>query len=290
MEAVKEKKQVWRIIDLIEWGEDYFKQHKFDSPKQEIEWLLCDLLDHKRVDLYINFEQKVPNDKLALLKKWIKKRLKRMPLQYITGVTEFYGNKYFLNDDVLIPRPETERLVDISLECINKLSHPRILEVGTGSGCISISIALIRGDAKILSIDISQNALNKAQENSDYHKTNNVKFLNLDFLKEIPSERFDIIVSNPPYIPLEEMKNIMIDVKEYEPEIALTDFNDGLVFYDRFADLGSKLLKKEGWMVLEVGIDDHPEKVAKLFKSKGYSNIELVSDYNKDKRVLKVKI
>ena len=290
MEAVKEKKQVWRIIDLIKWGEDYFKQHKFDSPKQEIEWLLCDLLDHKRVDLYINFEQKVPNDKLALLKKWIKKRLKRMPLQYITGVTEFYGNKYFLNDDVLIPRPETERLVDISLECINKLSHPRILEVGTGSGCISISIALMRGDAKILSIDISQNALNKAQENSDYHKTNNVKFLNLDFLKEIPSERFDIIVSNPPYIPLEEMKNIMIDVKEYEPEIALTDFNDGLVFYDRFADLGSKLLKKEGWMVLEVGIDDHPEKVAKLFKSKGYSNIELVSDYNKDKRVLKVKI
>ena len=290
MEAVKEKKQVWRIIDLIEWGEDYFKQHKFDSPKQEIEWLLCDLLDHKRVDLYINFEQKVPNDKLALLKKWIKKRLKRMPLQYITGFTEFYGNKYFLNDDVLIPRPETERLVDISLECINKLSHPRILEVGTGSGCISISIALMRGDAKILSIDISQNALNKAQENSDYHKTNNVKFLNLDFLKEIPSERFDIIVSNPPYIPLEEMKNIMIDVKEHEPEIALTDFNDGLVFYDRFADLGSKLLKKEGWMVLEVGIDDHPEKVAKLFKSKGYSNIELVSDYNKDKRVLKVKI
>ena len=290
MEAVKEKKQVWRIIDLIEWGEDYFKQHKFDSPKQEIEWLLCDLLDHKRVDLYINFEQKVPNDKLALLKKWIKKRLKRMPLQYITGVTEFYGNKYFLNDDVLIPRPETERLVDISLECINKLSHPRILEVGTGSGCISISIALMRGDAKILSIDISQNALNKAEENSDYHKTNNVKFLNLDFLKEIPSERFDIIVSNPPYIPLEEMKNIMIDVKEYEPEIALTDFTDGLLFYDRFADLGSKLLKKEGWMVLEVGIDDHPEKVAKLFKSKGYSNIELVSDYNKDKRVLKVKI
>ena len=290
MEAVKEKKQVWRIIDLIEWGEDYFKQHKFDSPKQEIEWLLCDLLDHKRVDLYINFEQKVPNDKLALLKKWIKKRLKRMPLQYITGVTEFYGNKYFLNEDVLIPRPETERLVDISLECINKLSHPRILEVGTGSGCISISIALMRGDAKILSIDISQNALNKAQENSDYHKTNNVKFLNLDFLKEIPSERFDIIVSNPPYIPLEEMKNIMIDVKEYEPKIALTDFNDGLVFYDRFADLGSKLLKKEGWMVLEVGIDDHPEKVAKLFKSKGYSNIELVSDYNKDKRVLTVKI
>ena len=290
MEVVKEKKQVWRIIELIKWGEDYFKRHKFDSPKQEIEWLLCDLLDYKRVDLYINFEQKVPNDKLAILKKWIKKRLKRMPLQYITGVTEFYGNKYFLNDDVLIPRPETERLVDISLECVNKLQHPRILEVGTGSGCISISIALIRSDAKVLSIDISQNALNKAQENSDYHKTKNVNFLKLDFLKEIPSERFDIIVSNPPYIPLEEMKNIMIDVKEYEPEIALTDYIDGLRFYERFAELGPKILKKEGWMVLEVGTNNHPEKVAKVFHSKGYNNIELVSDYNNDKRVLKVKI
>ena len=223
----------------------------------------------------------------SLWEKFIKEKI---PLQYLVGQCPWRDFIIEVNSEVLIPRPETERLVDISLECINKLSHPRILEVGTGSGCISISIALMRGDAKILSIDISQNALNKAQENSDYHKTNNVKFLNLDFLKEIPSERFDIIVSNPPYIPLEEMKNIMIDVKEYEPEIALTDYIDGLRFYERFAELGPKILKKEGWMVLEVGTNNHPEKVAKVFHSKGYNNIELVSDYNNDKRVLKVKI
>ena len=166
MEAIGNKRENWRIIDLINWGEGYFNKNEFESPKQEIEWLLCDLLNYKRVDLYVNFEEIVSTTKLKLLKKWIKKRLKRMPLQYITGNTEFYGKKFFLNTDVLIPRADTERLVDESLECIKQKNNPKILEVGTGSGCISISLALERKDAQILSIDISENALNKAKENA----------------------------------------------------------------------------------------------------------------------------
>jgi len=288
LEVAKESKHAWSIIDLIKWGEGYFKKNNFDSPKQEIEWLLCDLLDYKRVDLYVNFEEIVPKNKLSTLIKWVKKRIKRMPLQYITGSTEFYGNKFFLNKDVLIPRPETERLVDISLKCINKLSAPRILEIGTGSGCISISISLIRSDAKILSIDISQNALKKAIKNSEYHKTRNISFVELDFLKELPKGRFDIIISNPPYIPSDEMKNIMIDVKDYEPEIALTDFMDGLQFYERLSIVAPKLLNKQGALILEVGSKEHPDKVLKLFQSKGYDSIELFRDYNNDQRVLQV--
>jgi len=290
LEVAKESKRDWSIIDLIKWGESYFNKNNFDSPKQEIEWLLCDLLDYKRVDLYLNFEEIVPKNKLSTLNKWVKKRIKRMPLQYITGSTEFYGNKFFLNENVLIPRQETERLVDICLKSINKLSAPKILEIGTGSGCISISIALIRSDAKILSIDISQNALKKAIKNSDYHQTRNISFVELDFLKELPKERFDIIISNPPYISSGEMKNIMTDVKDYEPEIALTDFMDGLQFYERLSIVAPKLLNQEGSLILEVGSKDHPDKVLKLFKSKGYNNIELFPDYNNDQRVLKVSI
>jgi len=290
LEVAKESKRDWSIIDLIKWGEGYFNKNNFDSPKQEIEWLLCDLLDYKRVDLYLNFEEIVPKNKLSTLNKWVKKRIKRMPLQYITGSTEFYGNKFFLNENVLIPRQETERLVDICLKSINKLSAPKILEIGTGSGCISISIALIRSDAKILSIDISQNALKKAIINSDYHQTRNISFVELDFLKELPKERFDIIISNPPYISSGEMKNIMTDVKDYEPEIALTDFMDGLQFYERLSIVAPKLLNQEGSLILEVGSKDHPDKVLKLFKSKGYNNIELFPDYNNDQRVLKVSI
>jgi len=290
LEVAKESKRDWSIIDLIKWGEGYFNKNNFDSPKQEIEWLLCDLLDYKRVDLYLNFEEIVPKNKLSTLNKWVKKRIKRMPLQYITGSTEFYGNKFFLNENVLIPRQETERLVDICLKSINKLSAPKILEIGTGSGCISISIALIRSDAKILSIDISQNALKKAIINSDYHQTRNISFVELDFLKELPKGHFDIIISNPPYISSGEMKNIMTDVKDYEPEIALTDFMDGLQFYERLSIVAPKLLNQEGSLILEVGSKDHPDKVLKLFKSKGYNNIELFPDYNNDQRVLKVSI
>ena len=290
MEVAKESKRDWSIIDLIKWGEGYFNKNNFDSPKQEIEWLLCDLLDYKRVDLYLNFEEIVPINKLSTLNKWVKKRIKRMPLQYITGSTEFYGNKFFLNENVLIPRQETERLVDICLQSINKLSAPKILEIGTGSGCISISIALIRSDAKILSIDISQNALKKAIINSDYHQTRNISFVELDFLKELPKGHFDIIISNPPYISSGEMKNIMTDVKDYEPEIALTDFMDGLQFYERLSIVAPKLLNQEGSLILEVGSKDHPDKVLKLFKSKGYNKIELFPDYNNDQRVLKVSI
>ncbi|MEC7872752.1 MAG: peptide chain release factor N(5)-glutamine methyltransferase [Candidatus Neomarinimicrobiota bacterium] len=290
MEVAKESKRDWSIIDLIKWGEGYFNKNNFDSPKQEIEWLLCDLLDYKRVDLYLNFEEIVSKNKLSTLNKWVKKRIKRMPLQYITGSTEFYGNKFFLNENVLIPRQETERLVDICLKSINKLSAPKILEIGTGSGCISISIALIRSDAKILSIDISQNALKKAIINSDYHQTRNISFVELDFLKELPKGHFDIIISNPPYISSGEMKNIMTDVKDYEPEIALTDFMDGLQFYERLSIVAPKLLNQEGSLILEVGSKDHPDKVLKLFKSKGYNKIELFPDYNNDQRVLKVRI
>ena len=290
MQSIAKKKENWTIIDLINWGEDYFNKNQFESPKQEIEWLLCDLLNYKRVDLYVNFEEIVSPGKLAQLKKWIKKRLNRMPLQYITGNTEFYGNKFFLNKDVLIPRPETERLVDISLQCIEKINDPNILEVGTGSGCISISLALKREDAHILSLDISDNALIKARENADYHKTENVRFTKVDILNELPDGKFDIIISNPPYISYDEMQDIMIDVKDFEPELALTDYKDGLLFYARLSDIGPSLIKKGGWMLLEVGINDHPNKVMSLFESKGYKNIDLLTDYNNNKRVLRVKI
>ena len=167
MEKVQAKKRTWRVIDLIKWGEDYFNKHNFEGARQEIEWLLCDLLDCKRIDLYVKFEEIVPQSKLSTLNRWIKKRLNRMPLQYITGKTEFYGNRIFVNQEVLIPRPETERLVDIALEEMETMVNPKILEIGTGSGCISISIAAHRIDANIVATDISQSALEKAMENAD---------------------------------------------------------------------------------------------------------------------------
>ena len=290
METLLDKKGSLRVIDLMKWGESCFEKNNFENPKQEIEWLLCDLLESKRADIYVNFEESVSREKLLVLNQWIIKRLNKMPLQYITGKTEFYGNLFFLNQEVLIPRPETERLVDIALDVINEMTNPKILEIGTGSGCISISLAEKRKDLQITALDISQSALDKAIENSQFHKIYNIDFKHLDILKEIPYGEYDVIISNPPYIGLHELNNLMSDVKDFEPLIALTDNKDGLSFYSRISSIAPMLLRKNGFVILEVGLGEHPNQAYEIFKKNGYKNINLIKDFNNDKRVLKANI
>ena len=282
--------QIWRVIDILNWGEDYFKSKGFESPKQEIEWLLCDLLNYKRIDLYVQFEQPIHRPQLKQLKEWIKRRIGREPLQYITGKTEFYGHKFNITVDVLIPRPETERVVDVALYSIGNIKTPKVLEVGSGSGCIAIAMGAERNDALIESVDVSESAITQAEKNADLNELSNIDFKVMDFLKEIPEGRFDLLVSNPPYIPEKEMSETMPEVHQYEPKIALTDERDGLTFYRRFAEVGKSLIKPGGWMVLEVGLGKHPSKAVDIFQTAGYTQLELIPDYNSDERVLKIQI
>jgi release factor glutamine methyltransferase len=282
--------QIWRVIDILNWGEDYFKSKGFESPKKEIEWLLCDLLNYKRIDLYVQFEQPIHRPQLKQLKEWIKRRIGREPLQYITGKTEFYGHKFNITTDVLIPRPETERVVDVALYSIGNIKTPKVLEVGSGSGCIAIAMGAERNDALIESVDVSETAIIQAEKNADLNELSNIDFKVMDFLKEIPKGRFDLLVSNPPYIPEKEMSETMPEVHQYEPKIALTDEGDGLTFYRRFAEVGKSLIKPGGWMVLEVGLGEHPSKAVDIFQSAGYTQLELIPDYNSDERVLKIQI
>ena len=282
--------QIWRVIDILNWGEDYFKSKGFESPKKEIEWLLCDLLNYKRIDLYVQFEQPIHRPQLKQLKEWIKRRIGREPLQYITGKTEFYGHKFNITTDVLIPRPETERVVDVALYSIGNIKTPKVLEVGSGSGCIAIAMGAERNDALIESVDVSETAITQAEKNADLNELSNIDFKVMDFLKEIPEGRFDLLVSNPPYIPEKEMSETMQEVHQYEPKIALTDERDGLTFYRRFAEVGKSLIKPGGWMVLEVGLGEHPSKAVDIFQSAGYTQLELIPDYNSDERVLKIQI
>ena len=282
--------KAWRIIDIIKWGEDYFKTRGFENPKQEIEWLLCDLLGLKRIDLYVKFEEKINDYKLNKLKGWIKRRLNREPLQYITGETEFYGLKFKTTPQALIPRPETERLVDITLDCIANNSEAKILEIGTGTGCVSIAISNRRPKVNIVSLDISKEALELAKINAELNNCKNIKFLQMDFLMDFPEEKFDIIISNPPYIPEKEIKDIMPEVKNYEPRIALTDNEDGLTFYHRIAKKAKNLIATKGLIVLEVGLGDHPQKVFSLFSKLGFDKLELLKDYNSNERILRINI
>ena len=282
--------QDYKLFDIIHWGENLLVSNGFKNVRQEIEWMLCDLLKIDRSDIYLIINRKISNKNFSKLKEWINQRLKNKPLQYITGKTEFYGHQISVSPDVLIPRPETERLVDIAIDTIKNLSKPKILEVGTGSGCISIALGSAKKDANILSLDVSDSALEIAKINTKKNNISNIKFLKLDFLESIPKGQYDLIISNPPYISKNEMKEIMLDVKEFEPKIALTDNNDGLEFYRRFSNKAKKMINEKGSLILEVGIGSHPIRVREIFHSSGFNKIDLISDYNGDPRVIKIEV
>ena len=279
-----------KLFDIIHWGENLLVSNGFKNVRQEIEWMLCDLLKIDRSDIYLKINSKISKRNFLKLKEWINQRLKNKPLQYITGKTEFYGHQISVSPDVLIPRPETERLVDIAIDTIKNLSKPKILEVGTGSGCISIALGSAKKDANILSLDVSDSALEIAKINTKKNNISNIKFLKLDFLESIPKGQYDLIISNPPYISKNEMKEIMLDEKEFQPKIALTDNNDGLEFYRRFSNKAKKMINEKGSLILEVGIGSHPIRVREIFHSSGFNKIDLISDYNGDLRVLKIEI
>jgi len=279
-------KNIWRIIDLIKWGETYFRDKNFDNARLEIEWLLQELLDFKKIDLYLKFEEEVHSEKLFILKSWIKRRVSREPLQYITGKADFYGRTYHVNNKVLIPRPETEILIDAAIHNLFKKKSPFIIDIGTGSGCIGITLAMEIKKSKVLSIDISKDALLIAKKNAEKYNIKNIKFLEIDILTNDINEKADLIISNPPYVSKNEFSFLMPEVKNHEPKTSLTDNKDGLTFYERFVSLFPKILKNDGCAIIEVGREEHSIRVLEVFKKNGMNNIKIIKDLNNDNRAV----
>ena len=277
--------RIWRLIDILNWGETYFRDKNFDNPRTEIELLLQHLIGCKKIDLYLQFEKIVKPKELITLRSWVKRRINREPIQYITRSSEFYGRKFIVDQNVLIPRPETEILIDVSVEILSKKNSPTIIDIGTGSGCIGITLALEIPSSNIIAIDISDSALSIAKKNADMYSIRNIEFLRLDILNQDIIHIADMLISNPPYISKEEIPSLMKDVKDFEPMIALTDNSDGLDFYRKFSNIIPHVVKKNGTAILEVGRGDHPDRVKEIFSKSGYNNIDTVKDLNKDKRV-----
>ncbi len=282
--------ELWCIIDIIKWAESYFKNKNFENPRAEIEWLLRSLLGYSRLELYLKFEEPLSKSQLKVLRDWVKRRINKEPLQYITKSCDFYGREFFITKDVLIPRPETERLVDVALEKIKDIKKPVILDIGTGSGCIGLTLAMERPDSIISAIDNCQLAIKIAEINKSKFLLSNINFSKIDILNEYPSGPYDLIVSNPPYISKKEMSQIMADVKNFEPKNALTDQNDGLTFYRYFSKISKSMLKSGSYIITEVGRGKHPHAVKSIFDSLQYLNVELIKDYNGDNRVLIAKV
>ena len=284
----KENGKPWRIIDVINWGVDYFENKSLENPRLEIEIFLQHILDCKKIDLYINFENEVSSYDLNTLKGYIKRRLENEPSQYIVGKSNFYGRNFYVDNNVLIPRPETEILINACIEFLSMKDNPEIIDIGTGSGCIGITLAKEIPSSNVIAIDCSEKALAVAEKNAKNIGIKNIDFVKSDFLKQTIDLRADLLVSNPPYISREDISTLMADVKEYEPSKALTDNLDGLEFYRVFSKKFDPMIKIDGALIVEVGKDKHPLKAKKIFEKSGPVNVEMINDYNGDIRVLKV--
>jgi release factor glutamine methyltransferase len=218
----------------------------------------------------------------------INRRLAHQPLQYITGESEFFGLRLYVSPAALIPRPDTEVLVEVALEEIALLSKHdiRILDIGTGSGAIILALASRLPDAECIGIDISDEALTLAKRNKERLDLTNVSFINKNIFYEIELGSFDVVISNPPYISTDEMRLLGKEVIDYEPRIALTDESDGLSFYREIVSKATGLLLKEGGLLLfEVGYDASCH-VAALIKNAGFQEVKLINDLSGIGRVI----
>jgi release factor glutamine methyltransferase len=274
------------VLESLKLSTDFLEKKGIESPRLNAELLLSEILKCKRLDLYLKFDQPLKENEVDIYREWIARRGKFEPLQYIIGNVEFYGLPFKVTPDVLIPRPETEILVEEVIKfCKNKIGL-KILDIGTGSGNIPIALAKNLNAAEVTTIDISEKALSIARENAAANGVEEkIHFITEDVKNYLNGYQFDILVSNPPYVSKEEYPILQNEIKNYEPIAAVTDSNDGLVFYRTIAERAKVLLKNNGKIFLEVG-KDQAKLVAAIIEQNGFINIYFVKDYQQIDRVV----
>lgn len=280
----QDSNQEWTVGKVQKWGVDFLKSKNIEDAKISIDLLLCFVLNLERIELYLKFDLPLNIFELNQVKEYIKRLVNNEPLQYILGKTTFFNLEFKVDKSVLIPRPETEELVNIIIKDNTDNKELTILDIGTGSGCIAISLAKYLPQSKVFAIDISENAINIAKHNARINKIDNIEIHKLDILTKIPKTKFDIIVSNPPYISTQEFENLDKNVRDFEPEVALTDFGDGLTFYRRFYEIFIDILAPKGVFYLENSFEQG-DKLVSAFNKK--YKIEAIEDSAKIKRFLR---
>ena len=294
--------ETWTVLKIIQWTTEYLKGKGIDNPRLDSEVLLAHLLRLDRVGLYLNFDRPLSRDELSSFREIVKRRGSREPLQYITGHQEFWSLDFKVTPDVLIPRPDTEILVEEALKAVrretldvrrqNQLPFT-ILDLCTGSGCIAISLAHELKDAVVYAVDTSEAALSIARENAEKNVVQDrVIFLQGDLYEALTSyvsrlTSYDIIVSNPPYIKNIDIPNIQPEVRDYEPRMAVDGGTEGLGFYKRIVADAPNHLSPHGWLMVEVG-EGQADAVSKMMADTGaFESISTVKDLAGIERVVK---
>lgn len=276
----------WTVRRVLEWTRGHFDKQAIDSPRLTAELLLSHVLNVTRVKLYVDLERPLQKDELAKYKALIQRRLAHEPTQYLMGTREFYGRPFAVDARVLIPRPETELLVEAVLRQLPKEAPSRVLDVCTGSGCIAVSIAAERPHASVWATDLMANALEVAKANAETLGVGTrVTFFEGDLLAAVPAgPTFDVVVSNPPYVKSGEIATLQHEVR-HEPRTALDGGTDGLDFVKRLAVDALPRVKPGGWLALEIGEDQGPATAALLTQA-GWSDVRVDLDLERRDRLV----
>jgi release factor glutamine methyltransferase len=273
--------QRWTVLSLVEWSTHHLVVHGFDEARLHVELLLSHVLGLSRLQLYTNFDRPLSPQELTSFRDLFKRRLTHEPLQYIIGETEFMGLPFFVDKRVLIPRPETELLVQKAIDAMRSIDKEEIevLDIGTGSGNIPVAIAKFVNNCNITSLDVSKDAIDVARVNAERNNVPRVTFLNTDiFSDDLPPQRFDVIISNPPYIAINEMDALQPEVRDYEPRIATTDLADGYRFIRRIAAVAQQKLEENGYFFMEIAYNQS-ELTKKILEQGGLREVIVHADY-----------
>lgn len=276
---------------MLEWTTQYLKQHGSESPRLDAEVLLAHARRCQRIKLYTDFTEPLPDDVRAAMRELVKRRAAAEPVAYLVGHREFFSLDFKVTRDVLIPRPETETLVLEVIERAKSLLAPRILDIGTGSGCIAISLATQLTAAHVTAVDINPPTLRIAQENAERHNvTDRMRFLLGDLFAPVPQgETFDFIVSNPPYVATEEWDALPPDVRQHEPRSALDAGPGGLAVLSRLVTEAPPFLNPGGWLFLEFSPEQAEPLLAISTKQPVFDQVHVIKDLSGKARVLAVR-
>lgn len=279
-------------LEILNQAVERLRLAVIEKPRTNAELLLGAVLNKSKVDLYLNKERILTSDEIEEFNQFIKERVSHRPVQYIIGTVEFFGLEFKVDERVLIPRPETETLVEVVIEQLVNKENPQIIDLGTGSGAIAVSLAANLKSPFIYATDVSKDALEVARENALKNKVENqIEFFCGDLFSPLKNKnlkgQIDCVVSNPPYVSKDELEYLPKEVKDYEPIVALESEKDGLFFHKKIIEGSFDFLKKGGLLTLETAFGQAGKVTDLLRQSDNYKNIRVIKDLGGIDRVVK---
>ncbi len=290
----KNRRVDWKILELLKWATGYFGEHDIDSPRSTAEILLAYTLAVQRIDLYLRYDQPLNDTELAAFKGLIKRRVAREPVAYIVGQKEFWGLDFKVGPGTLIPRPETEHLVEAALEVIQAADRPapwKILELGTGSGAVVTALAKEQPEQRYFASDRSVTTLQRACRNAAANGlAAEIHFFSGNWFTPLSPVncRFDMVVSNPPYIETATIQTLQPEITRFEPLAALDGGADGLGCIRRILDAAPKYMAPGGCLILETGNNQHPAIEKLVTRHPEYARVEFSKDYSGYDRIARL--